>query len=99
VLNHRPKTLRGRTLIQVMNSQQRQPARLTALFKQWSRIPEQMYSTSPSLVFAVIGQAKRDGRLTSREENRMLTRLLTHWALKSTVDKADATTAPVAAAA
>ena len=99
LLNHRPKTLRGRTLIQVMGSAQRQPARLTALIKQWSSIPEQMYRTSPSLAFAAIGQAKHDGRLTPHEENRMLTRLLTHWALKARVDKADATTAPVAAAA
>jgi hypothetical protein len=99
LLNHRPKTLRGRSLAQVMDSAPRQPARLKALFGQWSSDPEQMYHTSPSLAFAVIGQAKRDGRLTSRAENRMLTRLLTHWALKSSVDSADAFIAPVAAAA
>lgn len=99
VRNHRPKTLRGRTLAQVMDSAQRQPARLTTLFRQWETAPEQMYRTSPSLVFAVIGQAKRDGRLTPQEENRMLTRLLTHWALKARVGKADTTIAPVAAAA
>lgn len=99
MLNHRPKTLRGRTLAQVMKAAQLQPAHLAAVSRQWSGAPERMYRTAPSLALAVIGQAKADGRLTAHEENRTLTRLLTHWALQGRLGPADAEKPHVAAAA
>jgi hypothetical protein len=45
-----------------------------------------MYERSPSLTFAVLGQARMDGRLTPEEESTILAKLLTHWALKTTLD-------------
>jgi hypothetical protein len=99
VLQHRPRKLRGRTLLQVMDSAQRQPAKLSSMFRQWSMAPEQMLRWSPSLVFAVIGQAKGDGLLTAGKENRILTRMLTHWALKARVDATPDGAMPAALAA
>ncbi len=99
MLNHRPKILRGLTLAQVMKADQRQPAHLAAVFRQWSGAPARMYRTAPSLALAVIGQAKADGRLTAHAENRTLTRLLTHWALQGRLGPADTDITPVAAAA
>lgn len=86
LLNHRPKTLRGHTLVEVLDVPARQPARLTNLYRTWCRTPKSMYSAPPSLVFAVIGQARADGRVSPEEESQLLAKLLTHWALVSTLD-------------
>ncbi|CAN7295811.1 hypothetical protein LJR289_001437 [Pseudoduganella sp. LjRoot289] len=83
---HRPALLRGRTLPEVMAVRARQPRRLAGLFRQWSRAPRQLYEAAPSLAFAVIGQARADGRLSPEDESVLLARLLTHWALRSTLD-------------
>lgn len=84
LVNHRPKTLRGKSLIEVMSVMDRQPARLSAYYESWRGAHGQMRATSPSLVFAVIGQAKADGRMRPEEESKILADLLTYWALQST---------------
>jgi hypothetical protein len=86
LINHRPKTLRGRSLREAMNVEQRTPGRLAALFGAWSKMPRQMYRSPPSLVFAVIGQAKADGDLSPEDESDLLAKLLTFWAMRSTLD-------------
>lgn len=86
IANHRPRALSGRTLAEALEVEQRQPARLQHLFKMWSSSPEQMRRASPSLVFAVIGQANADGKISPEDESRLLTNLLTYWALKGTLD-------------
>jgi len=98
LLHHRPASLHGRSLIEALDVAERQPARLTALFQAWSRHPPRMYEAPASLVFAVIGQARADGLVTPEDEGVLLTKLLTHWALRSTLDTAFAcATAPRAA--
>jgi hypothetical protein len=86
LVNHRPKALRGRTLVEVLNVPARQPVHLTSLYRAWCRTPEAMYRAPPSLVFAVIGQARADGQISPEEESQLLAKLLTHWALVSTLD-------------
>ncbi len=86
LVHHRPKTLRGRSLVEVLNVGQRQPARLAALFNLWRRTPAAMYQAAPSLVFAAIGQARADGRISPQSEGTLVAKLLTHWALRSTLD-------------
>jgi hypothetical protein len=81
VLDHRPRSLRGRRLREVFPVQERPPARLRSLFEQWQLQPAEREKSAPSLVFAVIGQARADGRLTAEQEFELLTRLLTRWAL------------------
>lgn len=88
MINHRSKKLRGRTLAEVMNLATRQPNRMVAYYRNWSTSPDQMYRASPSLAFAVIGQAKLDGRIESQEEGRLLNKLLNHWALHSKLESA-----------
>jgi len=85
---HRPAALRGRTLPQVMDVRARQPARLELLYRFWNKMPDRMYRAAPSLVFAVLGQARADGRLEPEDEAELLARLLTHWALRATLDTA-----------
>lgn len=78
---HRPRSLRGRTLLEAMEIEERQPARLAAYHTAWKQDPAQMYRTRPSIVFATLGQARADGLLDAHEESHLLTKLLTHWAL------------------
>jgi hypothetical protein len=89
LVNHRAKSLRGRSLGDVLASPSRQPTALAALYQEWQGAPIRMRDAAPSLVFAVIGQAKLDGRITPEEESRMLAYLLTHWALRSTLDTSE----------
>lgn len=86
LVHHRPKTLRGRSLVEVLNVGQRRPARLAALFHLWRRTPAAMYQAAPSLVFAAIGQARADGKISPESESTVVAKLLTHWALRSTLD-------------
>jgi hypothetical protein len=86
LVNHRPKSLRGKSLMEVMSVEERQPARLAAYHQEWSISPARMRVAPPSLVFAVIGQAKADGKLSPEEESKILSNLLTYWALRSTLD-------------
>ena len=86
LVNHRPITLRGRSLKEAMGIDERQPARLQNLYQTWRRNPAQMYRAPPTLVFAVIGQARADGQLTPEEESTVLGKLLTHWALRTTLN-------------
>lgn len=84
--HHRPKTLRGRSLVEALEVRERQPARLKALYRAWSREPPGIYNAPPTLTFAVIGQARADGRMSPEQESTLLAKLLTHWALRSTLD-------------
>ena len=88
LVNHRSRSLRGRTLAEVLETGERQPARLSALFRSWRSAPWRMYQARPSLVFAVIGQARADGKLSPEQESAILARLLTHWALRSSLESA-----------
>jgi hypothetical protein len=86
MIDHRPQALRGRSLREAMKVEERTPARLAALFSTWNKAPPQMYRASPSLVFAVLGQAKADGGLSPKDESDLLAKLLTFWAMRSTLD-------------
>ncbi|TGE20055.1 hypothetical protein [Hymenobacter elongatus] len=81
VVRHRSPTLRGQPLADLFPVAERQPEHLQALFGEWQVRPALRDECAPSLVFAVIGQAKADGRMTAGEESRVLTQLLTRWAL------------------
>jgi hypothetical protein len=89
LINHRPRALRGRSLTEVMDTASRQPARLSALFQQWNSRPSEMYRVSPTLVFAAIGQARADQRISPEDESTLFCKLLTFWALRATVNMSE----------
>jgi hypothetical protein len=89
LVNHRPRSLRGRSLMEVMDLAPRQPARLAALYREWGADPSKMYRASPILVFAVIGQARADGGISPEDESALLSKLLTYWALRATVNMSE----------
>ncbi|WP_420149278.1 hypothetical protein [Spirosoma sp.] len=82
LINHRPTSLQGKILGEIFPVTERQPVRLKQLYKQWQQQPGLMEKSAPSLVFAVIGQAKADGAITAENESRLLSRILSRWALE-----------------
>lgn len=84
---HRPRALRGASLAEAMAVGSRQPARLARLFRWWHAAPQRMYDSAPSLVLAVIGQARADGLLAPEDESVLLARLLTHWAMRGALEQ------------
>lgn len=86
IAHHRPKTLRGASLEEALAVDERQPAKLRVLFEAWRASPRQMRRAPPSLVFAVIGQARANNRISPEAEVRILLKLLTHWALDAALN-------------
>lgn len=86
LVDHRPRALRGKSLTEVMPVADRQPARLAAYYRSWGSSPMPMREASPTLAFAVIGQARADGKMTPEEESRIVANLLTYWAMHSALD-------------
>jgi hypothetical protein len=86
LITHRSEALRGGSLVEAMELEARQPARLTAYYEHWRGAPARMYRAPPSLVFAVLGQARAENKISPEEESDLLAKLLTHWALRSTLD-------------
>jgi hypothetical protein len=89
LVQHRPPALHGRSLGEVMALADRSPARLRERYADWRRRPTQMQAqmlaAPPTLVFAVLGQARADGVLGPEAESRMLADLLAGWAVRSTL--------------
>lgn len=88
LLSHAPPSLEGRSLADVLHQPDRDPRRLAQTMRGWRVDPPVIRRAPPSLVFAVIGQARFDGRITPEEESRLLGDLLAFWALRGTIDSA-----------
>ena len=89
LVNHRPRSLRGRSLMEVLETRERQPARLAALYRSWLADPSRMYLARPSLTFAVLGQARAQGELDAEVESALFAKLLTYWALRATINMSE----------
>lgn len=80
VLQHKAELLKGKSIGEIFPYSQRQPDQLKQLFQQWSNSIAINKNISPTLIFAVAGQAKFDLLINAREENNLLTRQLRIWA-------------------
>ena len=83
---HRPVSLGGASLKEVLSSEERQPAQLADFYRAWRGSPGSMLRAPLSLIFAVMGQARMDGQITPEEESRTLAYVLTYRAMRSTLD-------------
>jgi hypothetical protein len=88
LVSHRPAALGGMTVVEALDIDELQPARLTALLARWRAVPWEMYRARPIVVFAAIGQGRADGTITPEEEGVVLPKMLNHWALTSTLEAA-----------
>ena len=86
LLAHRPPSLHGRRLGDALRSDDRHPERLAALYTEWRGGLPELVKAPPTLAFAVLGQARLDGRLSPERESALLAKLLRHWAWRATVD-------------
>jgi hypothetical protein len=86
IADHRPASLRGERLGDVLASERMQPESLQAQFAAWRARPRLVEAAGPCHVFAVIGQARADNKLSPEAEARALSRLLTYWALNSSLE-------------
>jgi hypothetical protein len=86
LVNHRPETLESKPLAEVMVTSERQPERLGALLREWTKTPATLRAAAPSLAFAVIGQARADGTITPEKEGSLLAELLKHWAVRGSLE-------------
>ncbi len=95
LLGHRSPALGGRTLGQAFPTAARAPGQLRALHTAWRGDLAVMARQRPSLVFAVVGQARADGHITPESESDLIGALLRAWALRSTLAQAEhVTTSP-----
>jgi hypothetical protein len=86
LLDHRPATLGGRSLREALYLPDRRPESLLAQFGAWQRNAAHAARVQPALAFAVVGQARASGRLAPEPESRLLGNLLTHWAVRTSLD-------------
>lgn len=82
LIGHRPASLRGASVGDVLRSPEVFPERLLAQFERWRAAPGEMHAAAPTRVFAVIGQARADGRLLPGAESSILRDLLARWAVQ-----------------
>jgi len=82
----RPGVLGSRTLGAILPLGERRPENLRALYDTWSRTPGSAEKAAPTLAFAVLGQARADGKLQPEQESTRLADLLTTWALSSSLE-------------
>jgi hypothetical protein len=89
LLDQRPPSLRGDSLLEAIRSDQRTPAQLRARRREWGGEFQKMRSAPPSLACAVLGQARADQSITPERESRLLGDLLTSWALGQALHPTD----------
>jgi hypothetical protein len=86
LVDHRPRSLHGRSLREVTVLAEREPDRLAGLWRRCRREHGRLRDLAPSLAFAVLGQARALGDLSAERESRTVENLLTYWALRSTLE-------------
>lgn len=86
VVNHRPQSLNGRSLGEVLACPKCQPKMLRILYQDWRAGQLDLRHVPPSRTMAILGQARADGLLSPERESQVLSKLLTYWALRSTLD-------------
>lgn len=82
VVQHRSPYTEGKKLRDLFPVTERQPAHLQHLYTNWRFDFSQIGRASPSLVFAVIGQARADNAIATNTEVKLLRTWLTNWALQ-----------------
>jgi hypothetical protein len=86
LIDHRPPSLHGRSLGEVMSFADRKPDQLRQLHLTWRGQAERMNEAAPCLALAVISQARADGLMPPGQEGPLLSDLLTYWALRNTLN-------------
>ncbi|MFM0339433.1 hypothetical protein PQR27_23435 [Paraburkholderia fungorum] len=76
-----PPALRGRSLGAALRLPDRHPQHLLRVWHAVKFRPQQFLADTPTLAFAVLGQARHSGLLPASEELKVIAELLQRWAL------------------
>jgi len=79
----------GATLAEIFPREDRTPVRLRQLWRAHGRSGSELAKLTPTIAFAVVGQARHDGAVNAATEIAILRRLLRFWALRSTIDASE----------
>lgn len=85
MMYHQPPLLKGRTMKMAFSQSTHQVGRLRAWINNWNGQTESFLPLRPSLVFALIGQARADGLMSPEQENGILSKMLRAWALRRNI--------------
>jgi hypothetical protein len=80
VIRHSTKEMKGKALIELFPVAERQPGKLKQLYQLWKTQKISLQAMPPTLVFAVLGQAKAELEINASEESTELTHQLRSWA-------------------
>ncbi len=80
--NNRPPALKGRSLLEVFALPDRTIEMLRSCHNILAASPGSIHEARPSFVFAALGQAKVDGKITPEREGALLSGLFQRWALE-----------------
>jgi hypothetical protein len=86
ILQHRPPALRGARLGDALGLRDRGRDALMERYASWEESPAGPAETPPTLAFAVVGQARAAGLISPERESRVLSELLTGWAVRGSLD-------------
>ncbi|WP_209642137.1 hypothetical protein [Kibdelosporangium banguiense] len=92
IATHTPEKLNGMTLQDALAHRSRSPDALRRLYSTSARQPARL---RPMLRFAMLGQARWDRRLAAGQESRVVGRMLTGWAARSTLRMAMSTSSAI----
>lgn len=81
LLDLRPASLRGRSVGDALALPDRHPRQLLTLWERVKTRPQQYLADTPTLAFAVLGQARYSGLLQANHELNVIAALLQRWAL------------------
>jgi hypothetical protein len=80
VINHSTKEMKGKKLFELFPLAERQPGNLKHLFQLWKAKKINLHVMKPTLVFALLGQAKFNLAIDAHNESKVLMRQLRQWA-------------------
>jgi hypothetical protein len=87
VAHHRCSTLNELELKDIFPIKERQPHQLQHYFTRWKSKTNDIRLAAPSLVFAVIAQAKADNKIAEEAESSLLEKMLTQWAFMTSENR------------
>ena len=80
VLNHSTREMKGKKLIDLFQINKITPAQLRQKYQLWKSKKISLNTMQPTLLFAMLGQAKFELVIDATEENQLLTKHLRRWA-------------------
>jgi hypothetical protein len=86
IASHRPRSLKGRSLREALDLEGRTPARLRRMWPELARSRKLLLSLEPCAALAAVSQARADNQIDPAKESELVGTLLTHWALRGTLD-------------